>query len=79
MDSHVIFRNFSSKRIWEMSGPWLTTYLSYDVIEYGDKEAIKILLWVHGIRNLSEVADMVIQYTNDPQEDMFLVEINARI
>ena len=75
MDNHVIFRNFSSKRIWEMSGPWLTTYLSYDVIEIGDKNAIKTLLWIHGIRNMGEVADTIIQYTKDPQEDMFLVEI----
>lgn len=74
-DNFVIFRNYSVRGYWELSGYLYTTYLSHDVINTGDTRAIDIMLRLHGIKDIAEITDTLIKYTKDPQEDMFIVEI----
>lgn len=71
----VIFRNYSSKRYWEMSGPLYTTYMTYDLIDEENPDAMMIMMAIHGIRDIRGVCKTLIEYTNNPQEDMFLVDI----
>jgi hypothetical protein len=75
-DNFVIFRNYSIRGYWELSGLRYTTYLSHSVIlgERG-KEAVELMMYIHGIKNIESVYDTLVKYSKDPQEDMFIVEI----
>lgn len=75
-DNFIIFRNYSIRGYWELSGARYTTYLSHIII-LGDhgKDAVYTMLNIHGIRNTKEVYDTLVKYSQDPQEDMFIVEI----
>ena len=74
-DNFVIFRNYSVRGYWEISGYLYTTYLMHEMIFAKDKLAMDLMLALHGIDNIEEVAETLIKYTRDPQEDMFIVEI----
>ena len=75
LNNHIIFRNYSSKRYWEISGPVYTTYITYDLIDEDNPTGIILMLALHGIRDIDTVSNTLVEYTKNPQEDMFLVEI----
>ena len=74
-NNHVIFRNYSSKKYWEISGPMYTTYMMYDIIGYEYLDTMMLMMFMHGIPDTVAVCKTLIEYTQNPQEDMFLVEI----
>ena len=74
-DNFVIFRNYSVRGYWEISGYLYTTYLMHEMILAKDKLSMDLMLALHGIKNVQEVADTLVEYTQDPQKDMFIVEI----
>jgi hypothetical protein len=61
---------------WELSGYFYTTYLSHEIILSDDgKPAIETMMYLHGLKDIDELTKTLIKYTQDPQEDMFIVEI----
>ena len=74
-DNFVIFRNYSTRGYWELSGAMYTTYLMHEIILSENKIAIEIMLCLHGLKDIDSIVDTLIKYTKDPQEDMFIVEI----
>lgn len=58
-----------------MSGPLYTTYMTYDLIDEDNPDAMMIMMAIHGIKDIRAVCKTLIEYTNNPQEDMFLVDI----
>lgn len=74
-DNFVIFRNYSTRGYWELSGYMYTTYLSHDMLLAKDKNGVQLMLHLHGLRDINSIIDTLIKYTQDPQEDMFIVEI----
>ena len=75
-DNFVIFRNYSVRGYWELSGYLYTTYLSHEIIlsDHG-KSAIETMMYLHGLKDIDNITKTLIKYTQDPQEDMFIVEI----
>lgn len=75
-DNFVIFRNYSVRGYWELSGALYTTYLSHEIIlsEFG-KAAMETMMYLHGLKDIDSITSTLINYTKDPQEDMFIVEI----
>lgn len=75
-DNFVIFRNYSVRGYWELSGLRYTTYLAHTIIlgEHG-RDATYTMLHLHGIRDVKDIYDTLVKYSQDPQEDMFIVEI----
>jgi hypothetical protein len=61
---------------WELSGYLYTTYLSHEIIlsDHG-KPAIETMMYLHGLKDIDNITKTLIKYTQDPQEDMFIVEI----
>lgn len=74
-DNFVIFRNYSVRGYWELSGYLYTTYMSHEMILLEDKRGVHTMLHLHGIKNINEITESLVKYTQDPQEDMFIVEI----
>ena len=75
-DNFVIFRNYSVRGYWELSGYQYTTYLSHEIIlSDRGKAAIETMMYLHGLKDIDNMAKTLIKYTKDPQEDMFIVEI----
>ena len=75
-DNFVIFRNYSTRGYWELSGAAYTTYLSHEVIlSNTGKPAIETMMYLHGLKDIDSIAATLVKYTQDPQEDMFIVEI----
>lgn len=74
-DNFVIFRNYSTRGYWEISGYMYTTYMMYEMILADNKEPIHFMLGLHGLDDVLSITDTLIKYTKDPQEDMFIVEI----
>jgi hypothetical protein len=75
-DNFVIFRNYSVRGYWEISGLNYTTYLMHEIILSKDRGVMSLMLCMHGLEDLDSIMDTLIKYTQDPQEDMFIVEIN---
>jgi hypothetical protein len=75
-DNFVIFRNYSVRGYWELSGYLYTTYLSHEIIlsDHGKPE-IETMMYLHGLKDIDNITKTLIKYTQDPQEDMFIVEI----
>ena len=74
-DNFVIFRNYSTRGYWEISGYMYTTYLTHEALKEGDNAAIEIMLALHGLPDIPSIIETLTKYTKDPQEDMFIVEI----
>jgi len=74
-DNFVIFRNYSTRGYWELSGYMYTTYMSHDLIKQENKNGMAMMLMLHGLRDIDSITETLIKYTEDPQEDMFIVEI----
>jgi len=75
-DNFVIFRNYSTRGYWEMSGALYTTYLAHEVIlSSGGRAAIETMMYLHSIKDIQSIYNALLKYTKDPQEDMFIVEI----
>ena len=74
-DNFVIFKNYPVRGYWEVSGYLYTTYLMHEMILSKDKLATDFMLALHGINDIEEVVETLIKYTQDPQEEMFIVEI----
>ena len=74
-DNFVIFRNYSTRGYWEVSGYMYTTYLTHEVLKEQDKERVELMLALHGLEDIPSIIETLIKYTQDPQEDMFIVEI----
>lgn len=72
---HIIFRNYSKNGYWEISGPVYTTYIPYEIINEEYIDSMMLMMFFHGISNAYDTCKTLINYTNNPQEDMFLVEI----
>lgn len=75
-DNFVIFRNYSVRGYWELSGAFYTTYLAHETIlsDFG-KAAMETMMYLHGLKDIDSITNTLIKYTQDPQEDMFIVEI----
>ena len=74
-DNFVIFRNYSVRGYWEISGLLYTTYLMHDMILSKDRYGVQLMLSLHGLSDIDNIVDTLVKYTKDPQEDMFIVEI----
>lgn len=74
-DNFVIFRNYSIRGYWELSGLLYTTYMSHELIKEENRGGIGIMLRLHGLRDIDSITETLIRYTKDPQEDMFIVNI----
>ena len=74
-DNFVIFRNYPVRGYWEISGCLYTTYLMHEMILSEDKFAADFMLTLHGITDTESVVETLVKYTQDPQEEMFIVEI----
>jgi len=75
-DNFIIFRNYSIRGYWELSGARYTTYLSHTIILADNgKDAVYTMLNIHGIREVKDIYETLVKYSQDPQEDMFIVEI----
>jgi hypothetical protein len=74
-NNFVIFRHFHIRGYWELSGALYTTYLMDDLILNENKHGLETMLHLHNITNTRQLIEDLIRYTQDPQEDMFIVEI----
>lgn len=71
----VFFRNYSSDQVWEISKKNTSMYIPYHIIKADDvKWQLNMLLSAFEIKDLDGIIDTIIKYTDDPQEDMFIVE-----
>jgi len=63
---------------WEASSAFYTTYVAHEIIKKEDKFSMVLMLALHGMnpKQLEDTVETLIQYTKDPQEDMFIVEIS---
>jgi|AntAceMinimDraft_13_1070369.scaffolds.fasta_scaffold12996_6 hypothetical protein len=76
-NNFVIFRNYSVRGYWEISGSLYTTYLHHDALLSSEgPELIETMMYLHRIKDIKEITETMTKYTQDPQEDMFIVEIN---
>lgn len=74
-DNFVIFRNYSVRGYWEISGYSYTTYLMHEMLLSDQNYAVDLMLSLHGLDNIDGIKDTLKKYTKDPQDDMFIVEI----
>lgn len=74
-DNFVIFRNYSVRGYWEISGYMYTTYLMHELILSDNLIPVELMLALHGLDDIDNIIDTLVKYTKDPQEDMFIVEI----
>jgi hypothetical protein len=77
-DNFIIFRNYGLRGYWEVSSAFYTTYVMHEIIKSEDKFGIVLMLALHGMtpKQLEDTTETLIKYTKDPQEDMFIVEID---
>ena len=75
-DNFVIFRNYSTRGYWELSGAFYTTYLAHEtILSDSGKPAIETMMYLHGLKDIDSITTALIKYTQEPQQDMFVVEI----
>lgn len=73
--SEIFFRNYSKDKTWEISKKQTSMYIPYKLIQSDTAiEELKILLSTFNFSDLDKIIDTLIKYTEDPQEDMFIVE-----
>lgn len=75
--SEVFFRNYSKDKTWEISKKQTSMYIPYELIQSETAvEELEILLSLFNLPDLDNIIDTLLKYTEDPQEDMFIVDIN---
>lgn len=75
--SEVFFRNYSKDKTWEISKKQTSMYIPYELIQSETAvEELQILLSMFNLPDLDNIIDTLLKYTEDPQEDMFIVDIN---
>jgi hypothetical protein len=76
-DNFIIFRNYGLRGYWEASSAFYTTYVMHDIIKNQDRFSIALMLALHGMspQQLEDTTETLIKFTEDPQEDMFIVEL----
>jgi hypothetical protein len=76
-DNFIIFRNYGLRGYWEVSSAFYTTYVMHDIIKNQDRFGIVLMLALHGMspQQLEETTETLIRFTEEPQEDMFIVEL----
>jgi hypothetical protein len=73
--SEVFFRNYQRDKTWEISKSRTSMYIPYDIIQSESAvEQLTILLSQFNLPDLDNIIDTLLKYTEDPQEDMFIVE-----
>lgn len=73
--NEIFFRNYSFDKTWEISKSKTSMYIPYSLIESETAvEELTILLSQFNLPDLDNIIDTLIKYTEDPQEDMFIVE-----
>lgn len=71
----VIFRNYFKDKTWEISKRQTSMYIPYSIIQSDTAiEELKILLSTFNLPDIDNIIDTLVKYTEDPQEDMFIVE-----
>jgi len=74
--SEVFFRNYQRDKAWEISKIKTSLYIPYSIIQSETAvEELTILLSQFNLPDLHNIIDTLLKYTEDPQEDMFIVEI----
>ena len=74
--NEVFFRNYQSDKTWEISKHQTSMYIPYELIESSTAvEELQILLSTFNFPDLDNIIDTLLKYTKDPQEDMFIVEV----
>jgi len=74
--NEVFFRNYSFDKAWEISKSKTSMYIPYSLIQSETAvEELRILLSQFNLPDLDNIIDTLLKYTEDPQEDMFIVEI----
>lgn len=75
--SEIFFRNYSKDKTWEISKKQTSMYIPYELIQSETAvEELEILLSLFNLPDLNNIIDTILKYTEDPQEDMFIVETN---
>ena len=73
--NEVFFRNYSKDQTWEISKKQTSMYIPYTLIQSDTAvEELRILLSTFNLPDLDNIIDTLLKYTEDPQEDMFIVE-----
>lgn len=73
--NEVFFRNYQKDKTWEISKSKTSMYIPYDIIQSESAvEQLTILLSQFNLPDLDNIIDTLLKYTEDPQEDMFIVE-----
>ena len=73
--NEVFFRNYSKDKTWEISKKSTSMYIPYELIQSeAAVEDLQIILSVFNFSDLDNIIDTLLKYTEDPQEDMFIVE-----
>lgn len=73
--SDIIFRNYSKYQGWEISAHFMSMYVPYDLIlDEEQRDSLNIILSTFKFKDIDEIVDTLVKYTQDPQEDMFIVE-----
>ena len=77
--NEVFFRNYQSDKTWEISKSRTSMYIPYNIIQSEKAvEELTILLSQFNLPDLDNIIDTLLKYTEDPQEDMFIVETEAK-
>jgi hypothetical protein len=73
--NEVFFRNYQKDKTWEISKSKTSMYIPYSIIQSETAvEVLSILLSQFNLPDLDNIIDTLLKYTQDPQEDMFIVE-----
>lgn len=74
--NEVFFRNYQKDQAWEISKSKTSMYIPYSLIKSDTAvQELRIILSQFNLPDLDNIIDTLIKYTEDPQEDMFLVEV----
>ena len=72
--NEVFFRNYSKDQTWEISKKSTSMYIPYTLIQSDTAaEELAILLSTFNLPDVDNIIDTLLKYTEDPQEDMFIV------
>ena len=73
--NEVFFRNYSKDRTWEISKSQTSMYVPYELIQSDTaKKDLQVILSIFNFSDIDNIIDTLLKYTQDPQEDMFIVE-----
>ena len=69
----IIFNNYSNGSMWEIAGPFMSVYITYDMVLDEDKTGLEMLLALQGIPLTKDLIQQIVDNTKDPKGDMFIV------